>query len=293
MTITDAAKAEEYLARIGYYRLSAYWYGFRVIEAEGQVGDAFKPGTEFQSVVALYVFDKRLRLLMLDALERIEIALRTDVALQLGAKNPFTHRDPANFDSHFTQVSNGFSKSRHQNWLDRLDRMETKSKEEFAKHFRTKYAGSNFPIWITVEMLEFGSLSILLSGLPYADRRAIAGRYGVTDAQMFTSWIRTLTGVRNVCAHHARLWNKPLIDQPRLPAPTTLPVLDHLRADRYAQTRLYAAAAIAAYLLGTINPSSTWRDRFKALMADFPTNPHVTLRGAGLPLGWEQLPLWH
>ncbi len=293
MIITDTAKTDEYLARIGYYRLSAYWYGFRVIEPDGQAGDEFKLGTEFHSVVELYVFDKRLRLLMLDALERIEIVLRTDVALQLGAKAPFAHRDPAYLDRGFTRMNQGYRQSRHQAWIDRLNRLEADSKEEFAKHFRTKYAGSDFPIWIAVEMFEFGALSILLSGLAYADRRTIAARYGVTDAQMFTSWVRTLTGVRNVCAHHARLWNKPLVDQPRLPAPGALPLLDHLRANRQAQTRLYAAAAIAAFLLKTINPSSSWRDRFKALMADFPTNPHVTPQGSGLPAGWEQLPLWN
>src|SRR5690242_9811884 len=85
MQISDKPKALSYLERIGYYRLSAYWYPYRVPKiirlSDGSTeerGDGtFKTGTEFSQIIDLYVFDKRLRLLMLDALERIEIALRT------------------------------------------------------------------------------------------------------------------------------------------------------------------------------------------------------------------------
>lgn len=90
MQVSDTAKALEYLERIGYYRLSGYWHVMRQWQrdAAGQrvVLDQFKPGTQFQDVVALYVFDKRLRLLVLDALERIEIALRVDLSYRLGQR---------------------------------------------------------------------------------------------------------------------------------------------------------------------------------------------------------------
>ncbi|WP_288639090.1 Abi family protein [Comamonas kerstersii] len=103
MQVSDVAKALEYLGRIGYYRLSGYWHDMRQwqCDANGQrvVLDQFKPGTQFQDVVAL--FDKRLRLLVLDALERIEIALRVDLSYRLGQKGPFAYLDPANFNACF------------------------------------------------------------------------------------------------------------------------------------------------------------------------------------------------
>ena len=93
MEITDLAKAEECLARIGYYRLSAYWYPFRK-EQNGAVEDNFKEGTTFSLSLDYYVFDKKLRLLTLDAIERVEIALRTDIALLLGKFDRQAHRNP-------------------------------------------------------------------------------------------------------------------------------------------------------------------------------------------------------
>jgi abortive infection bacteriophage resistance protein len=92
--VSDDARAVAYLERIGYYRLSGYWYPFRIRAGTGPasvIGDNFRAGTEFGHVVDLYVFDKKLRLLMLDAIERVEIALRTSIAQILGPLGCWAH----------------------------------------------------------------------------------------------------------------------------------------------------------------------------------------------------------
>ena len=99
LSITDDSRAAAALERIGYYRLSGYWYPLRVSTVSNPggaliVGDDFRHGTEFGQIVDLYVFDKKLRLLTLDAIERIEVALRTNIALMLGQYSPVAHRDP-------------------------------------------------------------------------------------------------------------------------------------------------------------------------------------------------------
>src|SRR5690606_8635323 len=124
MQVTDSAKALEYLERIGYYRLSGYWHDMRQWhrDATGQrvVHEEFKSGTQFQDVVALYVFDKRLRLLALDALERIEIALRVDLSYRLGQKGAFSYQDPANFHPNFVAAQQSRSRlSKHDEWLQK------------------------------------------------------------------------------------------------------------------------------------------------------------------------------
>ena len=102
MVVTDEAAALRYLERIGYYRLTAYWYPFRVFKLEQDPTtkvlrtvrtDQFVADTQFVDAVELYLFDKKLRLLVLDALERIEIALRVDIAYLLGQRNTFAHLD--------------------------------------------------------------------------------------------------------------------------------------------------------------------------------------------------------
>src|SRR5690349_1743582 len=107
MQITDEARAAAALERIGYYRLSGYWYPLRgsVVNSDGTttILDQFQPNAEFGQVVDLYVFDKKLRLIMLDALERVEVGLRTDIALLLGARSALAHREPQHLHSNFAR----------------------------------------------------------------------------------------------------------------------------------------------------------------------------------------------
>src|SRR5574344_1191384 len=152
MQVSDPAKALEYLERIGYYRLSGYWHDMRQWQrdAAGQrvVLDQFKPGTQFQDVVALYVFDKRLRLLVLDALERIEIALRVDLSYRLGQKGAFAYQDAANFHPTFTAVAQPHTGlSKHTEWLNKHSDLIRRSREKFIAHYRRKY-GLPMAIWV-------------------------------------------------------------------------------------------------------------------------------------------------
>ncbi|WP_112662189.1 Abi family protein [Microvirga flavescens] len=296
MEIPDTQKAHEYLTRIGYYRLSAYWYPFRetVLKADGTVQalDTFKPDTSFKTAVDLYAFDKALRLQLLDVLERIEIAVRTSVSLRLGAYDPFAHRNGAFLDGRFARPDPKTGRVKHSEWLQKLDDKEVSSKEEFADHFRTKYHGSHMPVWIAVELLDFGPLSHFLAGMRWVDKSAIATQYGVPKPDLFVSWIRALSVARNVCAHHARLWNKPLVDQPKMPAHNEIPILDHLVRSPYRNTRLYAACALARYMLLVVNPRTKWPSRLKEHLKTFPRNPHISLQSSGFPRDWENLPLW-
>lgn len=291
MLIEDEDKAGEYLSRLGYYRLSAYWYPFRV-NHRGQITDTFKPETTFEWALDLYSFDKKLRLIMLDILERIEIFIRTAVALQLGQFDPEAHRLPRILDGQFTRINPRTQQVAHTEWLANLDRKARTSKEEFAAHFRTKYPRSHMPIWIAVELLDFGPLSMFLSGMKWADVEAIGLTCGAPSRDIFATWIRSLSGVRNTCAHHARLWNKPLVDQPRMPPLGTIPFLDHLSNTPFGSKRLYAACAIARYLLLQVNPRTQWPNRLREHLAAFPANQYISPRTIGFPEGWENLDLW-
>src|SRR5260370_9155691 len=78
MVISDDALAETYLNKIGYYRLSGYWYPYRKSTLSNQIRtvlDDFRKGTKFSEIVDLYVFDKKLRLLLLCVIDPLEIAL--------------------------------------------------------------------------------------------------------------------------------------------------------------------------------------------------------------------------
>jgi abortive infection bacteriophage resistance protein len=298
MEITDSPAASACLERIGYYRLSGYWYPFRRISFVNDpstkriVDNDFRPGTTFQQVMELYTFDKRLRLLMLDAIERVEVAFRVDTALLLGAKDAWAHRNPDHLHGNFAiRIDPATGRTRHQEWLDRVDAGYRKSNEEFVKHYRNKYQG-NPPIWIAIELWDFGTLSFILAGMQFSDQLELARKHGLPRTELLTSWARSINHVRNICAHHSRLWNRSPADQASPPKVGEISALDHIATDANAQARIYLTVAALQFLLKTINPTTTWRDRLKSHLNSFPKGNGVDISQAGFPKGWEAQDLW-
>ncbi len=235
------------------------------------VEDDFRQGTAFQNVMDLYVFDKRLRLLFLDALERIEVALKVDIALLLGARDPWAHRDPNQLHGRFSKVIDSKTgQNEYQKWLGRLDSTFSRSKDEYVKHFKRKYWGEYPPIWIAIELWDFGMLSVFLGDMKIADQTTLAAKYGLARPELLTSWVRNLNHIRNICAHHSRLWNRSPADQISPPRTSESSLLDHLSTDPFALTRLYASAVAVQYLLRTINPTSSWGKPVEITLQDFP-----------------------
>ena len=300
MTIGDPERAARYLARLGYYRLSGYWYPARIrhttLDAGGRARsiatDQFRPGTTFERTVDLYIFDKQLRLLFLDAIERIEVSVRVEAALLLSAINPFAHRNPALLAGTFAkQRDPQTGRTAHAAWLARLDDASRRSREEFVRRYQDKYA-SPLPIWIAIELWDFGMLSHFVAGMTHADTTALARRYQIPRGDLLISWLRTLNELRNACAHHNRLWNRVFIAVPKSPAAGDLPLVAPAIADKTSRNRLYAAAAISAHLMTIIAPRSAWRTRLLDLMATFPAGPGIVRASSGFPERVRDLPLW-
>jgi abortive infection bacteriophage resistance protein len=298
MSVSDRNQAQTWLQRIGYYRLSGYWYPCRKRESSPrpgetilQVKDEFQPDTSLDAAIKLYVFDKRLRLLVLDALERIEVAVRVDIAQLLGKRGTWAHRDAGNFNSEFNKLAKDEPITQHAKWLQYLDKLAERSKEDFAKHFRSKYSDP-LPVWVVVEVWDFGTITNVLTGMLGADLQELADRYGIPKKNTFVSWWQTLNHVRNTCAHHGRLWNRPLVIQPAVPNSRELMLHQHWAKDKYSRSRLYVGTAIMQHFLKTIHPSSSWGKRLKDLLDTFPGGPGLSFRSTGFPDNWFSEPLW-
>ena len=202
LTVADQADAGRFLSQVNYYRLSAYCLPFEVSRHQ------FKQGATFEKIRALYEFDRCLRFLIDEALEVIEIYFRTLIAYHLShAYGAFAHEDAKLFKPRFD----------HTTWINKVhDEAErstrsTRSKETFVDHYKNKY--DNFPclpIWMAVETMSFGALSQLYhKGMFANDQIAIARNMGLHNSVLY-SWLHTFTYVRNICAHHGRLWNREL-----------------------------------------------------------------------------------
>jgi abortive infection bacteriophage resistance protein len=293
LVVADPASLEHALRTIGYYRLSAYTHTFRRREPRPNGGgvkvhDDYLPGTAAEQVLALYEFDRRLKLLVLDAAERIEIAMRFSVAHTLGKRDPFGHLNTDSLDRQFTKSGGGYSR-----WRTGYDEAQSRAKEAFVEHFRITYDG-RLPVWVAVEIMQFGQLSVLFSGLKPEDRFRIAASYGLRDPKVLGSWLHAMTYARNVCAHHSRLWNRNMDLQPRIPAAGDIQLLDHLRLHApHAQARPYGILCAIKFLMLQIEPEGEWAASARLQLDTLPVEGPVHMHAMGFPPDWRSQPLWH
>lgn len=298
LLVEDREFAERNLTRIGYYRLSAYWYPFRKFEnqtADSKRLDEFRDGARFHDVMDFYLFDKKLRLHLSDGLERIEIAVRAQLVDVLGQIGPFSYRDPRSYTASFTNEVGGRSPLLGP-YIAGLDLAFERSKEEFAKHFRSKYEGPP-PVWIAAGTWDWGNLSYMLGYLSERNRDLICQRI---DPRMtrksLASWMKCLNDVRNACAHHSRLWNKPLINSPRL-QPSEISEFSCLLGDRGRvpdsnSKRLYGALVVMAFLMCKFYPKTEWHVRLCNLISDSDCPEEVNSLTAGFPTDWNKADIW-
>ena len=276
MVIDDEPAARHYLQHISYYRLRAYWLTY---EAPAAAGDhAFRPGTRFEDVLALYVFDRQLRLLVMDAIERVEVALRAGwahhMAMTYGAHG---YLDPA----HHASAAN------HAKGLDGLAKEIRRSNDAFVHHYRKKYTDPDLPpVWMVAEIISFGQLSMWIGNLKLRpDRQAIAKPFGL-DERALVSFAHHMSYVRNICAHHGRLWNKRFTVTMAVPKfPAALPVAMRGAHDRM----LHNTLVMLDHLLGVVAPDSGWRGRLVALIDGCPQADPAAM---GFPADWRARAAW-
>lgn len=235
-------------------------------------------------------------MLVMDGMERIEVAVRMRIGYALGCSSAFAHEDPACFTQAFTTACIDTRKptpSQHVQWLQRVNARKASSDEQFVGHFREKYE-DRMPIWALTEILELGHLSVLYRGLNQRDAVEIAAAFGVPTKKLMASWLASLNYVRNVAAHHARLFNRKLQNAPSRPKTGQIPLLDHLHDAETAKGVFgtYNALAVIAYLLISIAPEARWSARLVTLLSSFPTSRALTIESMGTPQGWESLDLW-
>lgn len=294
MSVPDIPRAERLLANISYYRLSAYMLPYKKKE-NGTIIDNFKEGTTWDMVYDLYVFDRKLRLLVFDAIERLEIAVRTQIIYQLSHKygshwqdNPSIFKAPerrvlrdgsiVTFDV-YAEIQKHIS-----------DQLHSNRAEVFIQHYRNKYDNPvNPPSWMSVEIMYFNHLSRICTGLKNrADINGIAGYFGLPP-KTFCSWLHTMNYVRNLCAHHARLWNRDMSIVPeKLHFSKNLVWISN--PDTVQRGKAYYFFCILGYLLQTANPTSSFKDRLKALVNEYKSV--ASLSAMGFAEGWENEKIW-
>ena len=241
--------------------------------------DTFLQETGLDAIWRRYTFDRRLRLLVLDAVERVEIAIRTDLTYCLAhAQGPFGFTSRLNLPN--------LDDAKYARFIAQIEAEYANSKEPFIRHFREQYGVDHElpPYWIVTELMTFGTLLTMFKGAPTLLKQQIGRRYRVSDS-VLESWLGTINVVRNICAHHGRLWNRELGFKPKIPRHDPRwrqPVM-------VAGGRVFVVLTILKYMLDEIAPQSRWPARLNALLAEYPDIP---LHHMAFPTDWRLCPIW-
>ena len=275
LTVRDPVVAERFLSHVNYYRFSGYCLAFE------RPRHTFPQGVTFEHITGAYTFDVALRDLLTEALEVIEIDVRAWLAYHFGqAHGAFGHTDPANF----------FGKFDHADLMDRLRDEAARSSELFIKHFRRSYAEyPHLPVWMLTEVISFGTLTRMFRGMDRRDQQAVSSRYNL-QAFPFGTILLHLTYVRNLCAHHSRLWDRVWSIKVTLPQGKMWqrPIMP-------GNDRLFATVCLIQHLLNRCPAigdfAAEWRDRLCPLLKAPPNNPQA-IQYMGMPMNWDQHPVW-
>lgn len=278
--VPNRSKANHVLSQVSYYRLSGYWYP---LMETPKLRHEFKEGASFETAFKLYCFDREFRQLMMNDLEKIEIALRAKVIYIMSQNHGvFWLSDKTLFKD----------QKAYQTTIKKIKTEYDKSDSDFAKSFKLKYSDPLPPSWILLEVSSFGSLSHIYKNIKSVhSKRQIADSFGVS-AVVLESWIHSLIYVRNICAHHSRLWNRLLGIRPEVPRKTVYPFLKSISEDSdypIRNDKIYFVLGIIQYLLHIVNPKNTFKFRLQRMLKKY---PNVDIVAMGFPKLWRNDEFW-
>lgn len=273
--VADRDDLIRHLQDVGYYRLSGYWH---IHKKHGS--DEFWEGTTFKRVWDMYVFDRQFRLVVLDAVERVEVYMRTQLAYLLAEQTgPFGFLDRNNLPRLTEERYEHFMDKRH----DAYGRAKTG--EPFAKHFHDKYGDKHDlpPYWMLVNVMDFGMVVTLYKGSPVPVRQQIAKELGVST-KVLDSWLVTVNTVRNICAHHGRLWNRIIGNPPMIPRASEWHDPHEVKNDK-----MFGTLTVLSYLLERVAPDTEWRARLLDKVLKLSRRNQERMGFVG---NWKECPYW-
>jgi len=301
MLVTSDEKAKDCLRKIGYYRLRDYMIPFRgkyvgidIKTNKNFIGTVrnFSVGTNLSLIHELYIFDKKLRLLILDCIERIEIYFRVKISNIISKRDIFGHRNRLELNNNFAPDPRlCIKKNPHEEWLGRLNKDFERSKKDYIISYKNQYS-SPLPIWMSIEIWTFGTMSVFLSGMKEKDLNEICLELGLPRRELLTSWIKTLNYIRNVCAHHSRLWNISLDVQSKTVKNGEIKEFDHFSENKKSFHKIYHPICVMIYILSKISPNSSWKKSLKDHLNTLPYSPYIKISHMGFPENWEITDLW-
>lgn len=275
LLISNKKKAIHYLETIGYYRLTGYM--FHLQSNDGY--HLFNEGIQFEEVIKIYNFDKKLRSIISEYIEQIEIYLRAKLTNKYSLKYGFFwYNNSILFEDILI-----FEKINHE-----IEITFNHPKELFLKKFKLKYTSESLPPSnMALEILSLGKLARLYKALKNQDGKLDIASEFELPSNIISSWLIYLTNVRNICAHHSRLWNKKVtVDRPMFPTREKYKFKGENFND--SNTTLYGIISIIDRLLMSFNPENRFIHKIERII----NNYQIDCSLMGFPSNWKEDANW-
>ena len=278
MLFREEANAQDLLKNISYYRLKGYWWDMQ----DDYSIHTFKPETYFEDVIARYYFDSQLRTILFDALETIEIALRAKMIYHLSLKYGGLW---------YLNESIFIDNDKYKKHVEDLKKEFVRSQELFIKDQKIRHPNTDADSWKILEIASFGTLSKLYKNLQYQleEKTIIAKEFGLNRHSELYSWLEPITYIRNIIAHHSRLWSRNMVKKPtdHLNNPKGLWFANPLTSVQTKKPFLIISCMV--YLCNQITPNHQIKTKVLKLIED---NPKIPIYKLGFLNNWENEPIW-
>lgn len=269
---SQEAQALAYLRYVGGYRLKGYWH--HLVDPQTK---CFPPDCTFIDIANRCEIDREVRAITIQAIERLEVAVRSVMANYLSIKHsPHWFLD--------TDIFKPTQKWGIGHLIRKIEDEVNRSKSKrFVSHYFMHHDDPYLPpSWSISECVSFGLWSRTYAILRDPnDKKAISNRFGVSQSDVFQSWIHTLTVVRNLAAHHGQLINVQI---------GVAPANYNQKNIRFSdQKSFFASATVIQYMLNRIELSTNWKENLQQIFARY---PNINIADFGFPENWQATPGW-
>lgn len=262
LIVSDKKLATRKLKHISYYRLSAYFLPFQSQK------DLFIADTKFEEILSVYYFDKALRRMVFDAIETIEVNVRADIVYNLSKQTgAFGYREKDNLN---------IADAEYTNLMQSIQRETDRSKEAFVSHFKKTYHSDVLPVWMVMEIISFSTLSKFFKALK-SEHESITTSLNIPP-KVLKSWLHVINHIRNICAHHGRLWNKQFAIKALVPK--KIEVFKGVRNDK-----VFVLVLLLQYMFKGLDAEDGFKEKLVALLTEY---PEVPLEAMGFPIDWKE-----
>jgi abortive infection bacteriophage resistance protein len=262
LIISNKALARKKLKHISYYRLSAYFLPFQ------KEKDIFIHDTRFEEILRFYYFDKELRKIIFNAIETIEVNIRANIVYNLSEQTgAFGYMEKDNLNITYVDYTN---------LMQTIQRETNRSKEAFVTHFKSKYKSDILPIWMVVELISFSTLSKFFKALK-SEQETLTSELDIPP-KVLKNWLHIINHIRNICAHHGRLWNKQFAIKALIPK--KIHQFKDLKNDK-----IFILIMILNYMFKHMDTGNEFSEKIKNLLKEY---PEIPLEALGFTLDWEE-----